>query len=252
MWVGGMKTISITRKEFAQVMLSDCKEARKNYPNGVPKSVFSSNGQGVALYGKDKEFRKVMDRADIIHADGMSVVYGSRLFYKKGLPERIGTTDFFHDVAEVANRHKLRFYMLGGKPEQNEKVVKAVKDKYPNIIICGHRHGYFAEEENEDICKNIVDSKTDVLWVALGKPKQEFWVDANKDNLKGVGWIKTCGGLYAFLTNEVKRAPKWMQNCGLEWLFRAFQEPRRLAKRYFLTNPYSIYRILRYSGGKLS
>ncbi len=246
--LGGFPTIAATREQMAEMMVADCLAARAAKGAVSPKLVFSSNGQGVALAGEDADFDTAMKTADIIHADGMSVVLASRFLTRSPLPERAATTDFFHDAAKAACAAGLKFYILGGKDAQNAKAVDAMLALYPDLQIAGRRDGYFTDADDEAVCKAIVDSGADVLWVALGKPKQEFWSVANRDRLKGLGWIKTCGGLYAFLAGDAPRAPDWMQAMGLEWLFRAMREPLRLGPRYLATNPQSIYRLLRYSG----
>lgn len=244
--VGGLTTASVTREQLAECMVDDCLAARENPETWLPKVVLSSNGQGIALAGKDAEFAAVMDQADIIHADGMPVVFASRIT-QHPLPERIATTDFFHDAARAAEKHGLRFFVLGAKEGQNRAAVAAIKRMYPNVEIVGRRDGYFDASQDEAVCKEIRESKADVLWVALGKPRQEYWAIRNRANLLGVGWIKTCGGLYAFLAGDAPRAPEWMHRVGLEWLYRAIREPRRLGWRYLTTNPYSLYRLLRFT-----
>lgn len=110
--VGGFNTISCSRSELADIMLEHCLEARIAGDRWLPKLVFSSNGQGVALAGQNSQFMNIMSKAEIVHADGMSVVFASRMT-RAPLPERIPTTDFFHDAAKVAEQHGLRFFMLG-------------------------------------------------------------------------------------------------------------------------------------------
>lgn len=244
--VGGFPTAVVSRQSLADRMVDDCVAARRNRDEWRPKLVFSSNGQGVALAGSDPVFAETMAGADIIHADGMPVVFASRLT-DTPLPERIATTDFFHDAAKAALRHDLSFFVLGSTEAQNVATVDAMRRLYPGLRIVGRKHGYFSEEEDEAVCAEIRASGADVLWVALGKPRQEFWSVRNRDRLKGVGWVKTCGGLYAFLTGDAARAPEWMQRFGLEWLFRSLTEPRRLGWRYLTTNPYSIYRLWRFT-----
>jgi len=245
--VGGFPTASITRAGLADVMVRDCLQARQQGEQWTPKVVLSSNGQGLALAGQDPAFSAAMKQADIIHADGMSVVFASRLT-QHPLPERIATTDFFHDAAHAAEAHGLRFYILGAKEAQNRAAVEAIRRTYPKAEIVGRRDGYFGSDQDDAVCEQIRKSGADVLWVALGKPRQEFWAVRNREKLKGVGWIKTCGGLYAFLARDAPRAPVWMQKIGLEWLYRALKEPDRLGLRYLTTNPYALYRILRYTG----
>jgi bacterial polymer biosynthesis proteins, WecB/TagA/CpsF family len=241
--VGGFPTASVSRLELARCMTQDCLLARQNRDRWVPRVVFSSNGQGIALAGQDPSFAAVMAQADIIHADGMPVVFASRMT-RDPLPERIATTDFFHDAAREAEAHGLRFFILGAKEEQNLAAVNEIRRLYPKVEIVGRRNGYFSPEEDDAICEDIRESGADVLWVALGKPRQEQWAIKNREKLKGVGWIKTCGGLYAFLAGDAPRAPRLAQALGLEWLYRALQEPKRLGLRYLTTNPYAAYRLL--------
>ena len=244
--VGGFKTISCSGAELADLLLKDCVDAREQGEAWLPKLVFSSNGQGVALAGKSPEFNKVMSEADIVHADGMPVVFASKLTHAP-LPERIPTTDFFHDAARVAEPNGLRFFMLGATEEQNAAAVATLAKTYSNLNIVGRHHGYFGEDEDEAVCEIIRASKADIVWIALGKPRQEEWCLRNRDRLRGVGWLKTCGGLYAFIAGDVPRAPEWMQKAGLEWLFRLLGDPKRLAWRYLTTNPYAFYRLIRYT-----
>lgn len=246
--IGGFKTVVATRAGLAEAMVRDCLAARAARRPVAPKLVFSSNGQGISLAGTDPAFAEAMAAADIIHADGMSVVKASRVLAKAPLPERIATTDFIYDAAAAACREGLRFYILGGKEEQNVAVVEALRRLYPDLQIVGRRNGYFSPAEDAAVCAEIVASRADVLWVGLGKPKQEFWSVANRERLRGVGWVKTCGGLYSYLVGDAPRAPAWMQKAGLEWLFRAALEPARLGPRYLMTNPHALYRMVRHSG----
>lgn len=244
--VGGLPTIQISRTNFADLMVKDCEAARLDREGWEPKLIFSSNGQGLALAGQSAEFRDIMMQATWIHADGQSVVLASRMT-KAPLPERIATTDFFHDAASAAVSNGLGFYVLGGSESQNSCAVEKMLELYPGLNIVGRRNGYFKPEDEDAICRDIRDSGADVLWVGLGKPLQEQWCARNKKKLHGVGWIKTCGGLYSFLSGESPRAPDWMQDLCLEWLFRTIKEPKRLGWRYFTTNPYSLYRLIRYT-----
>lgn len=244
--VGGFRTVAVTRRELASLMAADCLSARSHRASWTPKLVFSSNGQGIALAGRDAQFARVMQDADVVHADGMSVVFASKLT-SKPLPERISTTDFFHDAAEAAVIHKFKFFLLGSSEEQNAAAAAAIQKLYPGVDVVGRHHGFFSDDDDEEICQIIRDSGADVLWVALGKPRQEEWCVRNRSRLIGVGWVKTCGGLLSFLAGDSPRAPKWMQAAGLEWLFRTMVEPRRLAWRYASTNPYAIYRLFLYT-----
>lgn len=246
-YVGGLHTVRADRRELAEWISSYCLAARSN-PASFPALVFSSNGQGIALHGQNVAYDSAMAVADVIHADGMSVVFASRLLTNSPIRGRSATTDLFHDVARVAERDGLKFFVLGSTEEQNAAAVAAMKRLYPHVNIVGRRNGYFSEDEEQDICNEIVAAGTDVLWVGLGKPKQEIWSARNRRRLAGVGCVKTCGGLYAFLAGDAPRAPRWMQSAGLEWLYRLAQEPRRLFLRYFITNLQSAWRLLTKTG----
>ena len=245
--VGGFSTVIATRAELASQMSKECLAARVGRER-PPRLVFSSNGQGIALAAENDTFARAMRAADIIHADGMPVVVASRLLTKSPLPERVSTTDFFHDAAREAVNAGLKFYFLGAKEAQNAAAVAAAEKMYPGLQIVGRRDGYFSAEDIDALCEEIVALRTDVLWVALGKPKQELWSVAHKDKLNGVGWIKTCGGLFSFLSGEVDRAPRWMQRLSLEWMHRMLREPGRLAGRYLMTNTLAAWRLLRLTG----
>lgn len=237
--LAGLNTIVTTKDGLAELMVSDVESYKNN--NGKTKLIFSSNGQGISLYATDMKFKEAMDDADIIHADGQSVVLASKLLKGSPLPERIATTDFFHNAAEFAQKENVSFFFLGATEEDNRRAVENVKNLYPKLIIAGRRNGYF--EDSNEIIREINSSSADVLWVALGKPRQEFWCVKHRDELN-VAWVKTCGGLFDFLSGKSPRAPVWMQNFGLEWLFRLLQNPKHLWKRYVVTNPHSFFLLL--------
>lgn len=246
--IGNVKTICASRHQLAQTMVHDClfKRRDSHSAKNKPKLVFSLNGESIALHALDKSFKKLFNQADIIHADGMSAVFASRMT-KTPLPERIATTDFFHDAAKAAIEAGLRFYFLGGTVDENQKAISNVRLLYPNLIIAGYHSGYFSEEEEKAIISDILASKTDVLWIALGRPRQESFAVRHQEILNGVGWIKTCGGLFKFLSGHDKRAPIWLQRMGFEWFYRMIKEPKRLFCRYLKTNTVAVYMLLFYT-----
>ena len=242
--LSGWPIVKLTRNEFAEVMVQDCLDARKSNTALLPKLAMSMNGQALSLCETDSLFKKAMRSSDYIQADGQSFVFASRLLTSNALPERVSTTDFFHDAAEIAMRNDLNFYILGADQEQNEKAVREIKKMYPNLNIVGHRDGYFQEEDIKSICSDIVKKETDVLWLGLGKPKEQIFCIEHLEKLRGVGWVKTCGGLFDFLSGKNDRAPKWMQNAGLEWLYRLVKDPKRLFYRYLTTNVHTVWLLI--------
>ncbi len=233
-----------TIEETAQDFILRAQSARA--ADARPFYSTSANGQVIAFCHQDKEFEALLRQADQIHADGMSLVIFSRQFCLRGLRERVATTDLVHAVAQRAEETGTRFYFLGGSEEVNRAAVEEMQKLYPRLVFAGRRNGYFREGEEEAILADIVASQTDILWVGFGIPLEQRFVSRNLDRLSGVAVIKTCGGLFDFLAGKNSRAPQWMQDMGLEWLYRAMLEPKRLGKRYLLTNPIAIYSLLKH------
>lgn len=244
--LGGWPHVRLYSRGFARLMAADCAHALAAPGEALPKLAFSMNGQALSLTAADPRFRAAMEEADYLQADGQSLVFASRWLTPRPLPERIATTDFFHDAARIAQEVGLRFFFLGASETINAKAAAEVHRLYPRLRIVGRRDGYFTQAEEEAVCRQIVDANTDVLWVGLGKPKEQLFCVHNRDRLRGVAWIKTCGGLFDFLGGRNRRAPKWMQKSGLEWLHRTCSDPKRFLWRYLTTNIHCLYLLLRH------
>jgi N-acetylglucosaminyldiphosphoundecaprenol N-acetyl-beta-D-mannosaminyltransferase len=209
-----------------------------------PLYITSANGQVVSMCATDPALRDLFLASPLIHADGMPLVFASRLRCRTALPERVATTDLFHDVARLAVARGASFYLLGGTSEVLRQTERNVRALYPDLAIAGARDGYFGPEEEPRVVAEIAAARPDVLWVAMGVPREQAFVVRNLARLTGVGVIKTSGGLFDFLSGARSRAPAWMQAAGLEWLYRTWLEPRRLLVRYALTNPHAAYLLL--------
>jgi len=243
--LGGLPIANIGMEESAHQFVRIALEARGK--NALPFYSTSANGQVIAMASKDAEFKKLLLSADQIHADGMPMVLLSRHVAKHPLSERIATTDLVQAVAKEAQEAGVTFYFLGAQEEVNELAVKRMQELYPKLVFSGRRNGYFSAAEEQQVIEDIVRSKPDILWVGLGVPAEQKFVVRNLQKLRGVGVIKTSGGLFDFLSGKNSRAPDWMQNFGLEWLYRTILEPRRLTRRYLVTNPVALREILRNS-----
>ena len=240
--VGGVRIACLSRKDLAGLMVEHCRAAR-TAPDWRPRLVFSANGNSIARAATDGEFRKAYEEADIVHADGQPVVIASRLLTDAPIPERSATTDFFLDAAEAAEAHGLRIYLLGATEAVNARCAQILKDRYPGLQIVGRRDGYFARAEEPAICEAINASGADIVWVGLGVPLEQGFCARNRTRLRA-GWLVTCGGCFNFFTGDYSRAPAWMQEGGLEWLYRLAREPRRLFWRYAVTNPRALFLML--------
>jgi N-acetylglucosaminyldiphosphoundecaprenol N-acetyl-beta-D-mannosaminyltransferase len=240
--VGGVKTACLSRSELMSLMVEQCLAKRMSATLG-PKLVFAVNGHTLSLAANDDAFHKLHDAADIVHADGQPVVFASRLLTDDPIPERSATTDFFHDAANAARAHGLRFYLLGATEEVNERCAEKMRSLYPGLEIVGRRHGYFTRDEEGEICADINRSDADIVWVGLGVPLEHAFCVRNKHRIDA-GWIVTAGGCFRFVTGHYCRAPGWMQTAGLEWLYRVWREPRRLFWRYAVTNPHALFLLM--------
>jgi N-acetylglucosaminyldiphosphoundecaprenol N-acetyl-beta-D-mannosaminyltransferase len=239
--IGGWPLVRLNRKNFANLIAADYLANCESSFKQSPKLVFDTNGQGLSMAQTDKKYQASMQEADYIHADGQPLVFASRYLSSAPLPERIATTDFFHDAASLAQEKGLKFFLLGASEEVNRQAFETVQKLYPNLQLVGRRNGYFNEADEEAICRQIVASGADVLWVGMGKPREQLFCIRNRERLRGVTWLKTCGGLFDFLAGRNERAPQWMQDMGLEWLHRMLRDPRRFFWRYLTTNFHALY-----------
>jgi N-acetylglucosaminyldiphosphoundecaprenol N-acetyl-beta-D-mannosaminyltransferase len=239
--IGGIPTAIVSGGQLADLMVAACLRQRLD-PSRSATIVFSSNGQAVSMAGSDRRFRAQLLQADIIHADGEVIVAASRLLTRTPIPERTATTDFIHAAAAAGQAPGLRFYLLGSTEDVNAAAARRLLALYPGITIAGRHHGYFPDGDEAAICEQINASNADVVWVGLGKPREQAFCVENRHRIQA-GWIITCGGCFNFLSGSYTRAPQWMQRTGLEWLHRMFSGPRYLIWRYLITNPHALYLI---------
>jgi len=238
--IGGLSIARLTRAEMAQLMVDDVARARGG-TLPYPRLLTSANGSVVAAYHLDPALRRTIDAIDVVDADGMPLVFASRLFCKRPLTERAATTDFLLDAADVAARHAISFFFLGARPGVANRAAEHLRYRYPGLQVAGARNGYFKDSDLPAICRQIRDSGADVLWLGMGGGRQERIAVEAREMLGGLAWVRTCGGLFDHYGGGVSRAPEWMQTAGLEWLYRGAREPLRLGWRYLVTNPVALY-----------
>jgi N-acetylglucosaminyldiphosphoundecaprenol N-acetyl-beta-D-mannosaminyltransferase len=183
---------------------------------------------------RNAQLRSSVEQADIILADGVPIVWLSHLLGQP-LPERVAGIEVMFELLKEANERKHRVYFLGSRPEILQKVIDIVRTDYPGLCIAGYRDGYFHEREEQAVAEDITHSHADILFVAISSPKKEIFL-RRWQHLLNVPVCHGVGGSFDVLAGATKRAPTWMQKCGLEWLFRLIQEPRRMWRRYLVTN----------------
>ena len=161
-------------------------------------------------------------------------------FLWKPLPERITGIDLMQNLVKLAYEKGYKIFFFGAKEEVVKKVVEKYSNEFSKDIIAGYRNGYFKQNEEEFVAKQIADSGADILFVAISSPKKEIFLNKYKGTIN-VPFIMGVGGSFDVVAGVIKRAPKWMQKCGLEWFYRLLQEPKRMWKRYLFTNVIFIY-----------
>jgi exopolysaccharide biosynthesis WecB/TagA/CpsF family protein len=239
--LGGLRLAVLDLEETADFMIEMVFPQRRL---DRPLYLTSANGEVLARCSTEPMTDRLFRAADLINADGQPLVTVSRFRSGTPLPERVATTDLFHVVARKAQAAGLTFYMLGADEAENAAAVASVRAQYPDLRIVGQCHGFLRGEALRAKVAEINALAPDYLWVALGVPYEQSFVEEFTPALSNVGVIKTSGGLFNFLSGSRVRAPRWMQHAGLEWVWRIWLEPRRLFWRYLTTNPRALYLLL--------
>ncbi len=193
------------------------------------------NAGKVVKMQNDKLLNESVLNSDIINADGMSIVWAAR-FLGKEIKERVTGIDLMENLIILSNKKQYSCFFLGAKQEIVEKLVNDYSNKYSKKIIAGYRNGYFNEHDEKQIIKEIKDSNANILFVAISSPKKEIFLNKYKNELNNINLIIGVGGSFDVISGAIKRAPKLMQEIGLEWLYRFLQEPRRMWRRYLIGN----------------
>lgn len=218
----GVKVDMVTIDEAASLIMKFLDEEKFH-------SVFTPNSEIIMRAYRDADFAALLNSADLLTADGIGVVYASKML-KKPIKERAAGFDIAKKVLEQMNYTGHKLFLFGGKPGVAEKAAENLKKDYPDLLIAGMRNGYFKEEDEADIVKEINESGADMLFVCLGAPKQEEWINRHKTDLTSVRVAMGIGGSLDVFAGTVQRAPEFFCKTGLEWFYRLVKEPWR-AKR---------------------
>src|ERR1700709_729852 len=236
--LGGLRLAVLDIEQTANFMIGIVFPERSL---GRPLYLTSANGEVLARCSTEPMTERLFRSADLINADGQPLVTVAKVKSKTPLPERVATTDLFHVVARKAQAARLTFYMFGADEEENALAVANVRELYPDLHTAGRCHGYLKGDALRAKVDEINALAPDYLWVALGVPYEQAFVEEFTSRVSNVGGIKTSGGLFNFLAGSRARAPQWMQTVSLEWAWRNWLEPRRLFWRYLTTNPRALY-----------
>lgn len=191
----------------------------------------------------DPELRAVGQRCALVSADGQAVVWAARMLGDP-LPERVAGIDLMHELLALSERRGYRVYILGAKLEVLGRAVERIRASHPALAIAGYRDGYFDDDESARVAAEIESARADILFVAMPTPRKERWLDRHGRDTR-VPLVMGVGGSVDVIAGLTSRAPLILQRLGLEWLYRLGQEPRRLMRRYLVTNARFIMLLVR-------
>lgn len=191
--------------------------------------VVTANAEIIMMCQQDKEYNNIVsEQADLVLPDGAGAVWAGR-YLGNEVPERVAGFDLYNQLLKLSADKGYKAYFFGGAPGVAEAAKNKAEELYPGVQIVGCRNGYFNEAEEEAIIKEINDAAPDMLFVALGAPKQEKWLVKYRNQLKP-RVLMGIGGSFDVLAGKMERAPKWMQEASLEWAFRLYKQPSRFMR----------------------
>jgi N-acetylglucosaminyldiphosphoundecaprenol N-acetyl-beta-D-mannosaminyltransferase len=194
--------------------------------------IVTADSYGVALSRSDKEFKEIIDNADLVTPDSTGILLGAKVMGTP-LPNRVTGCDLSKELCKAAAEDGFSIYLFGAKPGVAEQAAHNLCELFPTLKIAGTRDGYFKDSENDEIVSKIKESGAKVILVAFGIPKQEKWI-RNYLEKTGANVAIGVGGTFDVFSGNIKRAPEWMQKHGLEWLFRLIQDGSKISKVAFI------------------
>jgi N-acetylglucosaminyldiphosphoundecaprenol N-acetyl-beta-D-mannosaminyltransferase len=192
------------------------------------------NAAKVVQLRQDPRLREIVEGCEVVNADGQSLVWASRLLGDP-LPERVAGIDLMHRLLALCEDRGYRVFFLGARADVLERAVERLRERHPGLEVAGSRDGWFRDDESAAVCEEIRAARPHLLLVAMSSPRKEYWLAEHGPSL-GVPLLMGVGGSIDVVAGVTRRAPLWMQRAGLEWLYRLLQEPRRLWRRYLVTN----------------
>jgi N-acetylglucosaminyldiphosphoundecaprenol N-acetyl-beta-D-mannosaminyltransferase len=206
-----------------------------------PQTVIAVNPEKVIAAQNNPKLMQRLRNAGLLIPDGIGVVYAVRILRRKQI-RRVPGSELMPAICGLAAEKGFKVFLFGASPETNDQAARVLLGRYPGLQIVGRQHGYLDDKDMPDLLNRINASQADVLFVALGSPKQELWMDRHLAQLN----VKVCqgvGGTFDVLAGKVKRAPSLFLKLNMEWLYRLLSNPRRLSRQIVL--PKFAYQVLR-------
>lgn len=206
----------------------------------TPHLIATANAEMVMMAQEDNELAAILNNASLVVPDGAGVVWAAR-HYGYNMPERVTGYDLTQNLLATAAKKGYRIYMFGAAPGIAQKAKETAEVRHHGIKIIGVRDGYFSSQEEANIIQHIKDAQPDILFLALGVPKQEKWL-AKHLNEMNVPVAIGVGGTFDVMSGTTKRAPLWMQRANLEWMYRLLSQPQRAIR--MLALPRFVLKVL--------
>jgi len=239
-----MKKVRILNCEFDAVTVDETIDwAIQRIRSGERGYICTVNVAVLMIMSSDPRLQRFVDRAPLVVCDGKPLVWASRSGTEP-LPERVTGVDLVDGLCAAAAREDLCVYLLGARSAVIERAARRLAERHPGLRVCGVSDGYFDAIESRQRAEAIRKSGASILLVGMGVPRQERFIERHWAEL-GVQLAVPVGGSFDVIAGSVPRAPVFLQRAGLEWSFRLAQEPRRLWKRYLITNTQFIFHLLR-------
>ncbi len=228
-----VKSVKIFGVRFDNV---DAEEAKKQFialmGNDKLGIIYTPNTEIIMKAQDDPEFKVILNEGDLVIPDGIGVVLASKIHHL-GLSERVPGIELMTMMLEYCNRTGKSIYLFGGQPNVADLAAQKIKESYPNLKIVGTRDGFFESSQEINILDEINEKKPDILFVALGAPKQEKWINKYKKTINAKVAMGVGGSLDVW-AGTVKRAPVFFQKTGLEWFYRLLKQPTRILRMMLL------------------
>jgi len=224
-----------------EATLTRCEEL---ISTGGPAQHVAINAAKLVAMQRDPELRDIVAGCELVSADGQAVVWASRLLGDP-LPTRVAGIDLMHELLGLSERKGYKVFILGATKDALVDAVANAYSMYPDLQLAGARDGYFDDAEAADVAEEIRAAAPDILFVAMPSPKKEYWL-ATYSAVIDVPFVMGVGGSIDVLAGQTRRAPRWLQRLGLEWLYRLLQEPRRMFRRYLVGNARFCMLVLRH------
>ena len=237
-----MKTVKVLRTTISETSLSEVSNAL-NGESSLKVAICNTNT--VVRSYRDQQLSDIVNSFDIKTPDGFPIAKSSSILYKNG-QHRVDGYNVFLSTIQDGLSGNTRHYFYGSKDFVMQKLVKKLKTEFPSINIVGSFSppvGNYEELTEEEYVKDIIDTKPDIVWVSLGFPKQELFINLFQKKYSVESNLVGIGGVFEWVAGTKLKAPEFLANLGLEWILRLVQEPKRLFRRYFVDNLLFLYLI---------